>query len=152
MSSNQTLDGLLSELEFAAWFDAATAALTAGDSDMNIWKCLLASRTSGDSINLSTWMAEAILSGSVLGVTLKHLNRVLSDWRVFGPGALGPPVKFQGPTAATFDYVVPVNLNNAMVNVLGAALDGCRLIIERGAVMADAARVKGLGEEEHSTK
>ena len=97
-------------------------------------------------------MVEAILSGLVLGVTPSCLNRVLSNWRVFGPGALGPPVKFQGPTAATFDYVVPVNLNNAMVNVLGAALDGCRLIIERGAVMADVARVKGLGEEEHSTK
>ena len=101
-------------------------------------------------MNSSILMAEAILSGLVLGVTPSRFNRVLSDWRVFGPGALGPLVKFWGPAAATFEYVVPVGLNNAMVNVLGAALNGCRLIIGCGAVMADAARVKGFGEGECS--
>ena len=138
MSSNQTLDSSLSELEFVAWFNAATAALTAGDSDANIWKYLLASRTSGDSINLSILMAEAIFSGLVLEATPSHLNRVLSDWRVFGPGALGL-VKFWGPAAATLEYVIPISVNDVMVDVLGAALNGCRLIIGYGAVTADAA-------------
>ena len=69
---------------------------------------------------------------------------------MFGPGALGPPVKFQGPAAATLEYVVPIGLNDAMVNVLGAALDGCRLIISCGAVTENAARVKGFSEGECS--
>ena len=80
MSLYQGQEGPLSKEEFVAWFNAATAALTAGDSDANVWNCLLASRTSGDIMltELLTLRVETLFSGLVVGVTHNCLNRVLS--------------------------------------------------------------------------
>ena len=79
----------------------------------------------------------------IVGVMSILLSRPLSFWRVFGPTFLGAPVSFWAILGvATVEYVTQFRFIEAMVMVLGPALDGCKAIIGH---TAEAAREKGVG-------
>ena len=85
----------------------------------------------------------------IVGVTSMRLSKPLSFWRVFSPAFFGAPVNFWGAKVATVEYVIQFGFIDAMVMVLGPALDGCRAIVGR---TAEAAREKGVGAGSCSTK
>ena len=85
----------------------------------------------------------------MVGVTFILLSRPLSVWRVFGPTFLDAPVYFWAVLGvATIEYVTLFGFIDAMVMVLGAALDGCKAIIGH---TVEAAK-KGTGAGSCSTK
>ena len=85
----------------------------------------------------------------IVGLTFILLSRPLSFWRVFGPTFLNAPVYVWAVLGvATVEYVTLFRFIDAMVMVLGAALDGCKAII---GCTAEAAK-KGTGAGSCSTK
>ena len=86
----------------------------------------------------------------IVGVTSILLSKPLSFWRVFGPTFLGAPVYCWAVLrVATVEHVTQFRFIDAMVMVLGPALDGCKAIIGH---TAEAASEKGLGAGSCSTK
>ena len=86
----------------------------------------------------------------IVSVTSILLSRPLSFWRAFGPTFLGAPVYCWAVFGvATVKYVTQFGFIDAMVMVLGPALDGCKAII---GLTVLAAREKGVGAGSCSTK
>ena len=83
-------------------------------------------------------------------MTLILLSRPLSVWRVFGPTFLDAPVYVWAVLGvATVEYVTLFRFIDAMVVVLGAALDGCKAISGH---TAEAAKEEGVGVGSCSAK